>query len=172
MTFTYTNAYTRAEAVQDQIRILFREAGISEAETSKICVGVQNQWLVAVGLYLLQDGRRVYEVEAAIDWGLHSSMPTVNFSAELPGWEGKGSPEALILGRRFSSIAAREGLSARHWGRFSSDIRADPDRHRSLCPLVGLDYGSRVADWKSTPRSTALGMQDLSEMGATERTTL
>ncbi len=171
-TYTYTYAYTRAQAVVDQIDVLFAEAGIASANRAKVCHGVRERWLAAVGLYLARNGNRVYEVEARIRWSAFSDQAELEFSTELPGWEGTGSPEAIILGRRFAAVAKREGLSPSYWVRFTTTIHNNPAEHQRLCPLVGVTYGSRVADWARTPTTRSLPLQDLAELGMSERSTL
>lgn len=170
--YTYTHAYTRARAVVDQVSVLFLLAGISSYDTDRVCHGVEERWLEAVGLYLERNGHRVYEVEARINWSTHSDVAELEFSTDLPGWEGSGSPEAAILGSRFAAMAAREGLTPRYWVRFTSTIRADPARHQRLCPEVGVIYGGRVPSWAVTPTTRSLRLQDLREIGLSERSTL
>ena len=170
--YTYTHVYTRAQAVVDQVSVLYLGAGIDAASTNEVCHGVQNKWLESVGLYLRRDGRRVYEVEARINWASHSDAAELDFSTDLPGWEGSGSPEAIILGSRFAAVAAREGLIPHYWVLFNSAIRADPALHQQLCPEVGVDYGSSVPDWAKAPTKRSLPMQDLREIGLAERSTL
>lgn len=171
-TYTYTNAYTRARAVVDQVDVLFSEAGIGDDCKSKICQAVQQRWLEAVGLYLERNGNRVYEVEARINWSAHSDQAELDFSADLPGWENIGSPEAIILGRRFAAIAREQGLSPRYWVRFTAAIRSNPAEHQRLCPLVGVVFNGRVPDWNGTPRTHSIPLQDLAEIGVSERSTL
>jgi hypothetical protein len=171
-TFTYTNAYTRAEAVVDQVAVLFTQAGVSVDATTKICKGVASQWLEAVGLYLARPAGRVYEIEAAISWPQYATVPSLEFSTDLPGWEERGSPEALVLGRRIAGIAKDEGLEVSYWGRFSAEIRREPARHQILAPQVGLQYGGRVPDWSGSPQSVSIRLQDLSEISAQVRSTL
>jgi len=171
-TYTYTHAYTRAQAVVDQVSVLFLEAGINSSSTKKVCHGVEQKWLEAVGLYLERSGRRVYEVEARINWSAHSDVAELEFSSDLPGWEGSGSPEAIILGRRFAAVAGVEGLTALYWVLFTPTIRGDPVRHQSLCREVGVIYGGRVPEWEATPTTRSLRLQDLREMGLSERSTL
>lgn len=171
-TYTYTNAYTRSQAVVDQVSVLYREAGINDASTAKVCRGVREKWLQAVGLYLERNGQRVYEVEARISWPARSDIAELEFSADLPGWENTGSPEAVILGRRFARVASDQGLTARYWVLFTAAIVRDPGRHRQLCPEVGVVFDSRVPDWSETPRTTSLPLQDLHEIGLSERSTL
>jgi hypothetical protein len=171
-TYTYTYAYTRAQVLIDQVDVLFAEAGISSSDRSKVCRGVSERWLDAVALYLERDGERVYEIEARINWSLHSDLAELEFSTDLPGWEGTGSPEAVILGRRFAAVAAKHGLTPTFWVRFTAEIHRDPVRHASLCPLVGVVYGSQVPDWNGSPVIRSLPLQDLGEIGLSERSTL
>jgi len=172
MTYTFTSAYTRAQAVVDQVDVLFREAGVDATNRAKICHGVRNRWFSAVGIYLAKTSGRVYEVEAKINWRDHSDVAALEFSSDLPGWELTGSPEALILGRRFASTATSNGLDVRHWGRVTSEIRLNPSEHRRVCEETGLSFGSSVPSWSGTPRTTNISLQDLSEMGASVRSTL
>ena len=171
-TYTYTNAYTRSQAVVDQIDVLFREAGVGSASRAKICNGVRNRWFVAVGLYLAREAGMVYEVEARINWRAHSDVADVEFSSDLPGWEKNGSPEALILGRRFASTAQTHHLETQYWGRVSPEIRLDPALHRRVCEEAGLSFGSKIPRWSGTPRTTNVPLQDLAELAATVRSTL
>lgn len=170
--YTYTHAYTRARAVVDQVSVLFLRAGIHSSSTEKVCHGVREKWLEAVGLYLERDGRRVYEVEARINWSTHSDVAELEFSSDLPGWEGSGSPEAIILGTRFAAVADRERLTAHYWVLFSRTIRANPGLHQRLCPEVGVSYGSSVPSWAASPTTRSLPLQDLREIGMSERSTL
>ena len=171
-TYTYTHAYTRAHAVVDQVSVLFLEAGIDSSGTDKVCHGVQERWLEAVGLYLERDGHRVYEIEARINWSAHSDGAELEFSTDLPGWEGVASPEAVVLGTRFAAVAQDESLTPHYWVLFTSAIRADPDRHQRLCPEVGVIFRSTVPSWAATPTTRALRLQDLREIGVSERSTL
>lgn len=171
-TYTYTHAYTRAQVVVDQVSVLFLGAGIDQSSTEKVCHGVREKWLEAVGLYLERNGHRVYEVEARINWSIHSDVAQLEFSTDLPGWEGSGSPEAIILGARFAAVAKREGLTPHYWVRFTSTIRAEPTLHQRLCPEVGVSYGSTVPSWGATPTTRSLPLQDLREIGLSERSTL
>lgn len=171
-TYTYSYAYTRARAVVDQISALFMAAGIHSDNTAKVCYGVDQKWLEAVGLYLSRNDRRVYEVEARINWAEHSEYASLDFSTDLPGWEGTTSPEAAILGTRIAARARAEGLTPHYWVRFTAAIRTNPARHRELCPEVGVSYASHPPDWARAPAETSLKMQDLGEVGLAERSTL
>ncbi len=170
--YTYSYSYTRARAVVDQVAVLFDAAGISESATVKVCHGVDEKWLAAVGLYLERDGDRVYELEARINWSAHSDSASLDFSTDLPGWEGTASPEAAILGARFAVRAEAEGLKPHYWVQFTAEIAGDPDRHSRLCPEVGVSYGSHPPDWAKSPTDTMLRLQDLGEIGLTERSAL
>jgi hypothetical protein len=171
-TYTYTHAYTRAQAVVDQVSVLYGEAGIDDASTAKVCRGVEERWLAAVGLYLKRGGRRVYEIEARINWSAHSDHAELEFSGDLPGWEKTGSPEAIIIGRRFAAVAKKEGLIPHYWVQFTAAIWADPALHRRLCPQVGVVFESRVPSWAKTPATRSFSMQDLREIGLAERSAL
>jgi hypothetical protein len=94
------------------------------------------------------------------------------FSTDLPGWEGKGSHEAIILGKRFAATAAAQKLAPRFWVRFVKSILDNPTRHKELCDAVGVVFGSRVPDWKQTPDARSLPLQDLAEIGLSVRSAL
>jgi hypothetical protein len=170
--YTYTYAYTRAEALVDQIDALFREAGLADDSRKLVCDGVNQRWLQAVGLYLERDGKRVYEIEADINWKAHAEHPELSFSTDLPGWDGKDSPEAIILGKRFAATATGEKLQPRYWVLFVKSIRDDPARHEELCGKVGVTFGGSVPDWKQTPDTQSLPLQDLREIGLSVRSAL
>jgi len=169
---TYTYAYTRAQVVVDQVDVLFAEAGMDETSRVKVCHAVDQRWLQAVGLFLEKDDKRVYEMEAGIKWKAGSDYAALEFSVELPGWEGNGSPEALFLGRRFAGIAKDNSLDPRFWVRFTDAIRNDPARHEELCPKVGVVYGGSVPGWKKTPVETNLPVQDVAEINLSVRSAL
>ena len=170
--YSYTHAYTRAQAVVDQVWVLYTEAGIDSTSVGKVCRGVQERWLEAVGLYLQRNGQRVYEIEARLDWGAHSDVAELQFTTDLPGWEDAGSPEAIILGRRFAAVAQKENLSPHYWARFTAAVRQDPARHRQLCPEVGVVFGGHVPSWAKVPTTHSLPVQDLREIGLSERRAL
>ncbi|WNM28148.1 hypothetical protein RN607_03855 [Demequina capsici] len=171
-TYTYSYAYTRAQALVDQVDVLFTAAGIDQGATAKVCFGVNQKWLTAVGLYLSRDGNRVYEVEARINWAAHSDRATLDFSTDLPGWDGTASPEASILGARFAARARDQGLAPHYWVRFTTEITADPARHSELCPKVGVSYGSHPPEWRKSPSESTIRLQDLGEVGLSERSAL
>lgn len=171
-TYTYSYAYTRAQALVDQVAALFTAAGIDQGNIAKVCYGVEQKWLIAVGLYLSRDGNRVYEVEARINWSAYSDVASLEFSTDLPGWESNASPEAMILGARFAARAKTEGLEPRYWVRFTTAITRDPVLHSQLCPKVGVSYGSHPPAWATSPSETTLRLQDLGEIGLAERSAL
>lgn len=171
-TYTYSYAYTRSQALVDQVGALFGAAGIGQDSIDKVRHGVNQKWLDAIGLYLTRDGMRVHEVEARINWSAHAGTASLDFSIDLPGWDGTVSPEAAIVGARFAARAGAEGLTPSYWVRFTSAVRRDPDLHRRLCPQVGVVFGSSVAGWAKTPTEKALKLQDLGEVGLAERSAL
>ena len=170
--YTYTHTYTRAEAVVDQVDVLFSEAGIADGDRDRVRHAVNERWLEGVGLFLTREGGRVYEVEATINWSVHSDQANLDFSIDLPGWEGKGSPEAVVVGRRFARIAEDEKLDRSFWVRFTKAIREDVPRHKALCEVVGVIFQGGVPAWKSTPQTSSLPLQDLAEIGVNVRSAL
>ena len=168
--YTYTHTYARAEAVVDQVDVLFSEAGIDEGSRSRVRDAVNQRWLEAVGLFLTKDGNLVYETEVTIRWSADSDQANLSFSTDLPGWVGKGAPESTILGKRFAVVAAQEHLAANFWVRFVESIRNDPARYEQLCAKVGV--GGRVPEWKRTPETRSFPLQDLREIGLSVRSAL
>ena len=170
--YTYTHTYTRAQAVVDQVDVLFNEAGIGEGNRSRVCHAVNQHWLEAVGLFLTKDGNRVYEIEATISWTAYSDQANLSFSTDLPGWVRRGAPESTILGKRFAAVAAQETLAATFWVRFVKSIRDNPSQHEQLCDKIGLSYGSGLPKWKRTPETRSFPLQDLREIGLSVRSAL
>ena len=170
--YTYTHTYTRAQAVVDQVDVLFSEAGISERSRSPVCDAVNQRWVETVGLFLTKDGNRVYEIEATISWSAYSDQPNLSFSTDLPGWVGRGAPESTILGKRFAAVAAQESLAANFWVLFVKSIRDYHTQHKQLCEKVGVSYGSELPKWKQTPETRSLPLQDLREIGLSVRSAL
>jgi hypothetical protein len=168
--YTNTYAYTRAQAVVDQVGTLYRLAGIGTASTDRVCNAVDQRWLAAVGLYLEREGARVYEMEVRITWSAYGDGPELEFDSDLPGWEGVGSPEAIIAGTRVAAIAKHEGLTVEFWVRFTPEIFADDALYRQRCTDVGV--GGKLPAWKSTPATRSLPIQDLREIRLSERSAL
>jgi hypothetical protein len=171
-TNTHTHTYTRAQAVVDQISVLFSQAGVASDAVAKVCRAVEERWVESVGLFLVRNGERVYEISAAINWSAHSDVANVAFATDLPGWDANGSPEALVLGKRFAGKAASHGLNPRFWVSFTPAIKADPAQHRRLCPIVGVVYQGSLPGWKATAETKAVPVQDLDELGLVVRSAL
>lgn len=169
-TYTQTYAYTRAQAVTDQVSALFTHGGVDDNSTRKVCHGVEERWLTAVGLFLERPAGIVYEVEARINWRAHSDQADLDFDSNLPGWENNGSPEAILVGSRFAAIAAKHGLAPRFWVRFTAEIAADPRRYQELCTELGV--GGQLPAWNGSPTARSMPLQDLREMRVTVRSTL
>jgi hypothetical protein len=171
-TFTFTETRTRAEAVVDQFNMFLQYAGIQESARKKLLAGVENQWLSAIGVYVLnQKGLRILEAEIKVDWDQHLGLvhlfPTVR--ADLPGWEDGAAPEIRTIGRRFGQKANQLGIKPSYWVRFNQSIRTNPARYRQLCPKVGVVYNSSVPKWDAPPGEAWYGVLDLEEVNAALR---
>jgi len=166
---TFTGTYTRTQVVVDQVDVFLRYAGVGAAERERILNGINQKWLEAVGVFLIEGGLRVLEAEIKINWHAHSDHADLSISGDLPGWEDGGAPEVIVFGRRFGATAQTRGLHPNFWVRFVASIRADPDRHRRLCESLGVIYGGTVPAWKSPPRSRSMTLQDLAEVAVSLR---
>jgi hypothetical protein len=165
-TRTFTLVKTRLESIEDQYAHFLQYGGVADDKAEMILLGVRNKWLVSVGLYLADSsGLRVAEVELRVDWGRHGELvlvqPTIDL--DLPGWNGTQSPEVKIAGRRFAQLAKEQDLPVRYWVRFAPSVVADPDRHKELCPQVGVSFQSGVPAWKSNPDERGDNLLDLAE---------
>jgi hypothetical protein len=171
-TFTFTETRTRAEAVVDQFDMFLQFAGIQERARTKLLAGVENRWLSAIGVYVLnRKGLRILEAEIKVDWDQHLGLarlfPTVR--ADLPGWEDGAAPEIRTIGRRFGQKANELGIKPTYWVRFNQSIRTNPARYRELCPKVGVVYNSSVPDWEAPPQGRMYKLLDLEEVNAAIR---
>jgi len=166
---TFTGTYTRTQAVVDQVDIFLRYAGIDQADRERILNAINEKWLQAVGVFLLDDGLRVLEAEIRIDWSAHSDHANLTISSDLPGWEEGGAPEVIVFGRRFGEAAKSRHVQPSFWVRFVGRILLNPALHRRLCETVGVVYGGGVPAWKSEPKSRSMALQDLAEVAVSLR---
>ena len=171
-TRTYAAARTRAEAVVDQFDMFLQYAGISDSDRNNILNGIENRWLEAVGVYLINtDGKRVLEAEVSVNWTLHSDYAVLTpvVQADLPGWDSGVAPEIRTIGRRFGQHAQDWGMEPSYWVKFTQAIRNDPAEYQNLCPMVGVSYQSKPPEWASTPESRHYQIPDLEEVDVAVR---
>jgi hypothetical protein len=171
-TYTHTSTWTRTEAVQDQFIMFLQYAAISDDQIERIVRGVQNKWLEAVGVYLVNgDGKRFLEIEIQVDWALHSDLIAVTptITTDLPGWKERTAPEVRVLGHRFGVRARELGKPTRFWVRFVKDVRDDPTRYKELCGEVGVCYGTSAPEWSTPPGEKSYRIIDLNEVTAIGR---
>jgi hypothetical protein len=171
-TFTFTETRTRAEAVVDQFDMFLQYAGIHRSTRTKLVAGIENRWMSAVGVYVLnRAGRRILEAEITVDWDQHVGLarlfPTIR--ADMPGWEEGAAPEISTIGRRFGQKAQELRTKPRYWVRFNQSVRENPIRHRELCQKLGVEYRSSVPDWAASPQGRAYTVPDLEEVNAALR---
>ena len=171
-TFTYTEVRTRTEAVTDQVRMFLQYAGVKSDDVEKLVSAVEAKWLKAVGVFLTdKNGERIYEAEVSIDWVAHSRYvrlsPTIR--TDLPGWENGASPEIRTIGHRFGKKAREIGQDPRFCVRFTPEITADENRHKSLCAIVGVSFSSPMPRWASAPTERSYSVLDLSEVNVALR---
>lgn len=120
MVRTKTNTYTRTrtKAVESQFRIFFRYSSISNERVEKMIEAVNAHELKAVGAYLTDADKRIYEVELQIDWdkhGLRVRESGDKFPNSVIGWSEGAAPEVEINIRMLAKEAERLGKQIRTW---------------------------------------------------------
>ncbi|MET7399094.1 hypothetical protein ABZS66_37000 [Dactylosporangium sp. NPDC005572] len=165
-TYTYSETRTRTEAVHDQFAMFLMYSGLPSYKHDNILKGIDNHWLDAVGVYLVSGGERVLEAEVKVDWKLHTDLvvisPTVR--GNLPGWTEGAAPEIKAIGHRFGLRAQELDLVPRYWVQFTAQINADPALYRQRCADVGVNAGSSLPPWRSTPATRSYRVEDLQEI--------
>lgn len=157
----YTYTYTRTSTLVDQVDIFLKSSGIGDVPREKVINGVNEKWLVAVGVFIEENGKRVLEGSLEISWKEHSDHAELAISAELPGWEDGLAPELSVLAKWLVEYANAKKLTLNFWVRFTKEISDDPVLYPIRCKAVGV--GGTVPAWKSTPKMQKIPMQDLPE---------
>ncbi len=157
--YTYTN--TRTSTLVDQIDLFLKSAGFGDQARGPVIDGVNERWIVAVGAYVTKDNLRVLESSIEISWKAHSDHADLTISADLPGWEDGVAPELSILASWLVSYAKAEKLDINFWVIFSDETRNDPVLYASRRQKVGVS--GKVPDWKSSPRTQRIPIQDIPE---------
>lgn len=169
---TYTWTQTRLESVQDQFRYLLFYGSVQDKKIDLILRGIGAREIESVGIYGTNAaGQRVVEVELHIDWEQHGTLTlsVPSLVGDLPGWQGKQSPEIRVAGHRFAEVVKLLELSASFWVRFTKNVRGDPAVHRTKCDAYGLQYRSGVPDWQTAPEERSENFLDLGELDVTIR---
>lgn len=154
-THTYTDTYTRAEAVVDQFDMFLQYAGVREKRRSELLRAIENRWIDKIGIYLTdQDGKRFLEVSLGVDWPRHEALAAVSpqIRTDLPGWDDGAAPEIRVLGRRFGQKALEYKKTPRTWVMFKSEIRRNKELHKKLCEETGHSYEGSVPEWRDARR--------------------
>ena len=158
----------------DQFDMFLLYTGVKERSRDRILNAVQEKWITAVGVYLLNsDQERMLEAEVAVRWELYSDLvalePTIR--TDLAGWEKGAAPEIQVIGSRFGRKANQLGKRVHFWVRFTSEIRADPSLHRQLCEQTGVQYGWSVPKWESEPQTRSYTIDAVREVNVSLRET-
>ncbi len=167
MPTTYTYTYTRTEALVDQVDLFLLKAGVHADTRSRVVNAVNSKWVEGIGAFVEKDGKRVLEGSIEISWSVHSDHADLTISSDLPGWDGGAAPELSILATRISTFAKSESLSVGCWMQFLKSIRDDPVLYKMRREETG--FTGDAPEWKSTPTSHRIVLQDMTEAHATLR---
>lgn len=166
LTYTYTWTQTRLETIQDQFHSLFLYGGISQKAIDRVLQAVGNKDIDGAAIYGTDSSqKRVVEVELRVDWSISGrltlTVPTI--VGGLPGWQEKEAPEVRVAGSRFAQVAKSLSLKTSYWVSFTSEVRADDSRYRTLCTKYGVSYKATPPDWKTPPEERDENLLDLPE---------
>lgn len=174
---TYTDSYsytrTRIGVIDDHFEMFLRCSGFSDHNVELFLEAVENKELSAIGIYIVEDGYRIAEVEFEIDWDEHQQMIGTygySFDVDIPGWKDGVSPEAYVPAQRLVKAAKKENMVVHSWILVSPDVRRDKAKHRALCERLGYCFESSVPSWKNPPIEQKRCIDDLPEAKVTSRT--
>ena len=172
-TFTYTKA--RIEVIEDHFQLFLKYGGMSNTEIDKLTEAVSNQELEAVGIYAIENGERVLEVEFLVNWEVHNQIVSSSgkmFNTQIDGWEDGLAPEATLAVRRLVRKARNNNWKISSWIRVTPSVRRTPSRHMAVCNKLGYSYTGTVTAWKKEPIERSRKVLDMEEATVTQRSTL
>lgn len=167
-TQTSTKTYTtsRINVIDDHFELFLRCAGMDDDAIKLFLEAVDNHEIDAIGIYIMENEKRVAEVEFNIDWERHLEEIRVYgeiFDTDLPGWEDGVSVEAYVAVSRLSKAAKKRKLHISSWMIVSKDVWLSEEKHKELCERLGYDYYSTPPDWKKEPKENSRCIEGLSE---------
>lgn len=175
---TYTNSYsytrTRIGVIDDHFEMFLKCSNFAKHDVKLLLEAVENKELSAIGIYIVEDGYRVAEVEFEVDWDEHQRMIGTHgyyFNVDIPGWEDGVSPEAYVCAQRLVKAAKEEKKVVRSWIRVSPDVQCDEAKHKAICKKLGYCFNGRVAPWKNPPIERERRINNLQEAKVTSRVT-
>lgn len=171
---TYTDSYsytkTRIGVIDDHFEMFLRCSNFSEHKIKLFLEAVNNKELSAIGVYIVDDGYRIAEVEFEVDWDEHQRMIGTygyHLNVDIPGWKDGISPEAYVCAQRLVQVAKEENKAVRSWIRISSDVRRDEAEYKALCKRLGC--GGQVPPWANPPKEIERCINHLQEGKVTRR---
>lgn len=167
-TKTNTETYTkpRIEVIEDHFELFIRCSEMKEEEVEKFLLSVKNHELEAVGVYIMDDGCRIAEVEFEIDWDEHIELTHISgdfFDVDNPGWKDGVAPEAYVAVSRLVKAAKEQNLKVRSWIYVSDEIRKNEKEHKRVCDELGYDFDGNVPEWKEEPQEQVRQIEGLPE---------
>ena len=171
-TYSYSYTHTRIEILEFHFELFLRSAGMNDKEVEKLLDSVEKHELIAVGIYIEENGYKAAEVEISVDWDLHKEMVKTSgehFSDDIPGWKNGVAPEAYVAVQRLVRYAKNSNKRVQSWIRVSPEVRKNPDQHKAVCDKLGYAYGRSTPKWKNEPVDTSLKVNHLEEVTITRR---
>jgi len=173
---TNTNSYSytriRIDVINNHFEMFLRCSDFSDHDVDLFLEAVENKELCAIGIYIVDAGYRIAEVEFEIDWDEHQQMiETYGYylDTDIPGWKNGISPEAYVPAQRLVKFAKKEKKVVHSWIRVSPDVRRDKAKHKAVCKKLGYSFESSVPPWKNPPIEQERYINNLQETKVTSR---
>ena len=166
-TSTYTYTKTRLSVIDDQFKLFFTCAGMSENVIERMLKAIEDHKLSAVGIYIEDGGFMIAEVSISIDWDEHNRIviKTGNtMDSDIAGWKDGVAPEAYIPVQSLSKKAKAMGKSLRSWILVSEDYRRISTMHKAVCDELGYCYEAPSPSFKEKPVERNRKINGLEEM--------
>lgn len=154
-TSTKTYTTTRINVIDDQFELFLRCSGMDDDKVEKFLEAVNNHELESIGIYIMEDGERIAEVEFEVDWEKHLEEIKVYgeiFDTDLPGWKDGVAVEAYVAVSRLSKAAKERGVNIKSWIRVSKEVEQSEEKHKELCERLGYNYYGSLQDGKENQK--------------------
>jgi hypothetical protein len=173
-TYTNTHTYTRTRlgVIDAHMELFLTCAELSKSDIEKLLDAVDDKEISAVGIYIVDEGHRIAEVEFGVDWNKHEQMIGIygtRFDTNIPGWKDDVSPEAYVVAQRLVLVARRMRKKVHSWIRVAPAIPRGSARYKAICDKLG--YGGTVPSWKENPTEENYSINGLPEAKVAGRTT-
>lgn len=174
-TYTYTNTYTRTrvDVIGQHFKLFLKCAGMPDSQIQKMLDAVKKKQIGAIGVYIEDEGYRIYEVELRIDWELHRQMVSIHgdkFNTDRPGWSDDSvSPEAYVAVQDLIETAKEMHKPVHSWIIGSKEIQRNEKFYRRVCQQLGYSFDKPIAPWKGEAKENTRKVRYLEEAKVIQR---